>query len=315
MGSPSTYSRVRLERYDAEALQEIITGADLDHVLLEPGPSSASVEQVETPQLVLNRGKYSFPVRVRGRFPAGRICIGMVDEMGPPTWINGHNVGAGNLQIYSEGSELFYRAHSRASWATIAVARDHLQAVALRQLGRNIVLPESGVTNLHPSPAAYQWLKRAIVITLEDARSQQDSQALSAEIDLVIAGACVAAIASSSVASREGDDHHSRIITGADQVMRRHIGYGYASEFFCRALGVSERVLQLHFSRGLGLSPKAWFRRLALHEARKRLKQMTPYPGAVTEVALKCGFEHFGRFSKDFRELFGEPPSSFLRRG
>jgi AraC-like DNA-binding protein len=33
----------------------------------------------------------------------------------------------------------------------------------------------------------------------------------------------------------------------------------------------------------------------------------------VSAEAMKCGFSHFGDFSKDYKRCFGEPPSHTLR--
>ena len=54
-------------------------------------------------------------------------------------------------------------------------------------------------------------------------------------------------------------------------------------------------------------------RQRRLHRARALLSM----PGGrlnVTEVAMKCGFLHGGRFSRIYREAYGERPSDALAR-
>jgi len=87
--------------------------------------------------------------------------------------------------------------------------------------------------------------------------------------------------------------------------MRRLIGTAYSSTQFCKGLGMTERNLELYFREALGVRPKAWFQCLSLHHARTMLRAKATGRGRVTEVALACGFDHFGRFSEAYRELFG----------
>lgn len=62
------------------------------------------------------------------------------------------------------------------------------------------------------------------------------------------------------------------------------------------------------------MTPKAWFSLLSLNEARNRLLRLPNRPGAVADVAMECGFEHLGRFSESYRNLFNELPSETLRK-
>ena len=64
----------------------------------------------------------------------------------------------------------------------------------------------------------------------------------------------------------------------------------------------------------LGMSPKRylWLRRM--HMARRALKNADAERTTVTEIASDCGFWEFGRFSVAYRSLFGESPSTALRR-
>lgn len=79
--------------------------------------------------------------------------------------------------------------------------------------------------------------------------------------------------------------------------------------------GVSERSLHAAFRRQLGTSPMAYVRRRRLEQAHDELLRLDPSTGAkVTDVALRHGFAHTGRFAAAYRARFGEPPSVTLRR-
>ena len=47
---------------------------------------------------------------------------------------------------------------------------------------------------------------------------------------------------------------------------------------------------------------------------RRQIAEGAFRPGEVARLALDYGFAHLGRFSQDYRKLFGEPPSQTLRR-
>jgi AraC-like DNA-binding protein len=79
--------------------------------------------------------------------------------------------------------------------------------------------------------------------------------------------------------------------------------------------GVSERSLHAAFRRQLGTSPMAYLRQRRLEQAHDELLSLDPAGGAkVTDVALRYGFAHGGRFAAAYRARFGEPPSVTLRR-
>lgn len=79
--------------------------------------------------------------------------------------------------------------------------------------------------------------------------------------------------------------------------------------------GVSERSLHAAFRRQLGTSPMSFVRSRRLEQAHDELLQLDPTTGVtVTDVALRHGFTHTGRFAAAYRQRFGEPPSTTLRR-
>lgn len=81
------------------------------------------------------------------------------------------------------------------------------------------------------------------------------------------------------------------------------------------AAGVSVRALQQGFRQAIGCSPLSWLRDRRLERARDELRAAQPGDGTlVTDVALRWGFSHFGRFAQLYARRFGERPSETLRR-
>jgi AraC-like DNA-binding protein len=78
--------------------------------------------------------------------------------------------------------------------------------------------------------------------------------------------------------------------------------------------GVAERTLRKHFRAFMGVSPVEYWRRFYLGAAREELLKGSN-GGSVTEVAMRFGFNHLGRFSEQYHRAFGEKPSTTLRRG
>jgi transcriptional regulator GlxA family with amidase domain len=79
-------------------------------------------------------------------------------------------------------------------------------------------------------------------------------------------------------------------------------------------LTVSERTLRKVFQDTCGASPSHYLRRLRLSEARRALLSTQDRNITVTEIATLFGFAELGRFSVEYRTVYGESPSVTLRR-
>ncbi|HEY7098955.1 MAG TPA: helix-turn-helix domain-containing protein [Terriglobales bacterium] len=304
------YHRLLFRDFDSEGFREVLDRADLEHIILSRAPCRAAVEQFRTPDFSIDCGHYSFPVVARGQFAPGNLCIGMAWGERVPTWLNGIHVGRRHLQLYTEGSDILYRAGTEAKWIGLTVTRERLQIEAAQRLGRELPLPADGARHLQVGPdITAQLIETMHRVTSGNGVISREPDQLSK----MVIGAYVEALASAdlSVATsiRQRAEYRLTIVRHADAVMRCLIGRTYSSSQVCKSLGVSERSLELHFQDALGVSPKAWFQHLALHRARTELLRRKPHRGLVTEVALDCGFEHFGRFSRCYLDLFGESPS------
>jgi transcriptional regulator GlxA family with amidase domain len=77
--------------------------------------------------------------------------------------------------------------------------------------------------------------------------------------------------------------------------------------------GVGVRVLQESFKQHVGVSPMTYLRRLRLDGVHTELSEADPWQVSVSEVAVRWGFTHLGRFAGAYRARFGVAPSQTLR--
>ncbi|HEX5326772.1 MAG TPA: helix-turn-helix domain-containing protein [Acetobacteraceae bacterium] len=79
------------------------------------------------------------------------------------------------------------------------------------------------------------------------------------------------------------------------------------------ACGVPQRTLLRQFQRFVGLAPLAYLRRLRLNAAKSELANFRNND-AISDIAMRCGFSHLGRFATEYRQLFGETPTTTRQR-
>lgn len=80
------------------------------------------------------------------------------------------------------------------------------------------------------------------------------------------------------------------------------------------AAGVSVRTLQNRFAEDLDQTLTGYLKNRRLDRVRADLADATPNSGVgVTDIAMRWGFTHLGRFAAVYRARFGESPSQTLR--
>lgn len=98
----------------------------------------------------------------------------------------------------------------------------------------------------------------------------------------------------------------------AREIIEADLFHPHTSMEICQTIQVSRRALEYAFQQIAGCSPNDYIRSRKLTAIRQELKQAKPGFVRVSEVASRYGFRHFGRFSSQFRALFGELPSETL---
>ena len=98
----------------------------------------------------------------------------------------------------------------------------------------------------------------------------------------------------------------------AEGYIEAHLDQPLTVEDVAHAAGISARGLQLAFRQHRGTTPLGFWRDMRLARAHGDL---LAGDGSVTEVALRWGFGHFGRFAESYRAQYGMLPRDALRVG
>jgi transcriptional regulator GlxA family with amidase domain len=106
-----------------------------------------------------------------------------------------------------------------------------------------------------------------------------------------------------SLQSRNGmrNAHLSQAI----RMMQAHMDRPLSPATIAEAIGISTRQLERLFGKFLNASPKKYYTEMRLERARNLLLQSE---ASITEVAVACGFESPGHFSRVYRAAYGVSP-------
>lgn len=103
------------------------------------------------------------------------------------------------------------------------------------------------------------------------------------------------------------------VVRAAIDLIDAHPEQNLSVAELAEAVGSSARGLQRGFKETLGLTPSGYIRSVRLDRVRDALASGAG-GATVSDVAMRWGFFHLGRFSQQYRDRFGVLPSETLRR-
>lgn len=303
--------------YDPRAYQNAIRRGQFEILPTVRGEFQSELVRVDFASVWMQRASENLPLIRRGAISADRIIVVFLPEpdLAPQRYC-GMELGADDIILNgSEGITLASFAPS--GWASMSLDPETFAAATEAITGREIGRPS--VTQLvRPAP---QILRRLSALHGAAASLARTEPALLEKPQ--VAYAFEAQLTELMVRSI-GEGERRRVMTAT---RRQRAIISRFEEFLemrrerpvylvdiCRAVGVSERTLRAACQDQLGMSPTRylWLRRMYL--ARRRLAEAAGSTVSVTEIAMANGFWELGRFATEYRSLFGETPSTTLRR-
>lgn len=188
---------------------------------------------------------------------------------------------------------------------------DHLSA----QLGHGADRPLTFLGPLDltsPAGAALRQLVRFLVAEADQGRISIGQGLMGRQVEAALMSGLLEAHRHdySALLGRLRAAPRPRHLRLAESYIEGHLDRALTLEDIAQAAGVSPRALQMTFRARRGISPLGFWRDLRLARAHQDL---VAGQSSVTDVALRWGFTHFGRFSESYRQKFGLSPRDTLR--
>jgi len=311
---------VELTAFDPNALTQVVSGAEFEHKRLPGGDSSVSLLQSNLPHSVFNRGIYSGAILGNGTFPPNAITFGIYARQTEQSILNGSRIPTGTLVCYPEKADVCYRGFPGVTWFTFTISRQRLLSFCADYLDEIPVLPNSRLATFQPKQhAADQFLSalRDLDRSLRSLGSTPNAARLGQAIENDLLGRIATLFSSKPVLRKNHDRRNFRlrheILRDTMKLVEDDPTEMLDLEALSRATSLNPRSLQRIFRSEYGLSPQEWLRVERLNRVRQDLLNSS-HCNSVTDVAVRWGFFHLGRFSNYYRELFGELPVETLSR-
>jgi AraC-like DNA-binding protein len=303
---------------DPYAYQAAVRAAEVELLVTDKGKFDAELVQIDLDRLWMQQGYDSLPRLARAANDPRRAAIDFVSGWGQAPWQHeGEEVSAGEIVVGGLGSVSRERSTGPHRWSAMSLTPEDLAAAGEAMPGRELVAP---VDTYLVKPPEAQMLRLMTLhgCAVQLARAAPDilarpSVAKALEQELVHAMVwCLAGDMPAGTRPHAGQ--RAKVIAKFEDFLEaRQYDPVYLAEI-CTAIGVSERTLRTGCHEYFGMGPMRylWLRRM--HLARRALLGADPQATTVTTVATDYGFWELGRFSVDYRMLFGELPSASLRR-
>ena len=300
-----------LQTENLDELVEVQQGWDLDYRILDIGDFEFSLFSEGIDGFQVDLEIWSRSIEVCGTSPDDSFSFVMPAYEDTSFLSRGKAVDARGLAIYEPGSELHAVIGKARGLVAVSIDKnlifDHAGGALGERLTRNNA---KHPVQLESADMPRMLCANLIGAALSSAFSRETSSTwIRDEIMLGITTMLLDGEVNQTSRHKEA---RYRIARLARDIMLRDLGDPPTLLMVCEELGVSERALFYAFTDIFGTTPKAFLRIQRLQACRKLIELANPNDN-ITGIMMRFGFFDAGHFAKDYRNLFGELPSSTLR--
>ena len=304
----------RVRFHSAEESEEAVRELGVsDYELRQLGRGSSRVDMVaiQTSEGFLSSRRFERSLYSPVRAPKGMVTLIITSTAGGDVVASGDIVSNGKLVMQTPETQVDIVTPDLTASEAIGVPESRFYAV-LDSIcpGGSLIRPGQAAT-VAGDTLQLSLLRRAFVdlVTHPESDPRHERQAnLIAEV--------IAWMGDSDARWRSQgfpvNGERVRIALRARDYIEDHYGEPLRMQDVCRETGVGLRRMQRAFACYFQMSPYDYLTKLRLDRTRRALVAGDPAFHTVTTVAVNHGFSHLGRFSRVYRDAFGELPSETL---
>ena len=294
-----------------------IGGANFNLIVTGGGDFKARLTWLNLRRLYLLRGRENLPRIAYIALSPARVFVSFPTGAGPSLTYGGLGLQFGDVVFHSRGERMHQRTSGESQWGLISLPPEQLAACGKALTGLRIASPPVGRV-LRPSRSDAVRLLRLYsrACRLAETRHKlianpEVARALEQELLHALVNCLIADDVSGNPKTRR---HHTDIMVRFEDALSTLRGPQLSMPALCAAIDVPERTLRVCCAEFLGMSPTRYLLLRRLNRARSALRRADPANASIAEIARSCQFQEPGRFAVTYRTIFGEMPSSTLRR-
>ncbi|MGQ9364691.1 helix-turn-helix domain-containing protein [Azospirillum sp. ST 5-10] len=276
---------------------------------LKPGGYSGSIETLRMPGVSIVRERISVAVEERVAAPAGRTVF--VQPLSPATdcRTNATRIAGDSVMMLHGGDEVHVSVAADSDLLLVTVDD------ALLPPPRRRASPLRFARSFPEAELAGAWFLSLLLghTVGEVPAAAEHTQVLVGLVADKLAH-LFDRIAAGGRAADPATRADFRLFLRARELVAEEREDPHTIAGLARRLDVSTEALRRAFLVSVGVGPGTWLRQQRLDGARRDLAVSAGAATTVSEVAMKWGFWHLGRFSAYYAAQYGETPSQTVRR-
>ncbi len=270
--------------------------AQLELVITSRGEFKARLTWAELHHLQLLRCEEDFPrIAYLSLTPRLVFVAFPAPSVSMPVW-RGTELQVGDIMFHSRGERLHQSTSGSSIWSLIALDPVQLDNYGRALSGKPVIPPPEGQA-LRPSARDATRLRRLHAQACRLAETRPKMLAHPEVARAIEQGLIHALVTCLTAADTQVDGaakrHHARIMIRFEE---------------------AERTLRSCCAAFLGINPSRYVLLRRLKQVRIALRDADPDRANVAELASRYGFTELGRFAGAYLAVFGETPSTTLRR-
>ena len=301
---PETY----VANLRAMAVEFVVTG---------PGRFDGRLTRAQLPHIDLLGARESLPRIAYVLLQPGSLFVSFLMQPGPAMLLNGMVLQPGEIAFHVGGERFHQRTTGVSRWGLLAMAPRFASIYAAALTGRQFRLPSAGQIFCPPAADAARFLRlHERICHLAETRPAsighpEVARALEQKlIDVLMTCLCRSETRNEPIRIRR----YAAILARLEHQMTVPANRLLPMRELCAIIGISQRTLEMCCTEFLAITPKRYFQLRRLNDVRAALLNADPDTARVNEIARSHNFTELGRFAASYQEVFGEMPSTTLRR-
>lgn len=298
---------------DFDELTAAEEGWDIGHRPLRPEKFHARLTLASVGSIRVDVESWTTAVEVAGTAPRDAWSLVLPLPENSSYLSSGMEVTASRIDVFGSGSEVYALMEPTTALIACSVPTERLGELLDSPALRRLAEYKDGHRVIRSTPHAVDTVRNLFKQLLR----LSGHEVLSEEAQARVLGEV---LLETSKAFESGDGNwpdrsprRFRLARRArDFMLERHRNPPTITEI-CAFLNISERTLHYAFRDVYGVTPKRFLksqRLCAVHKALKAASSET----RISEIALGLGFWDQSLFARDYRSMFGELPSTTLRK-